>query len=505
MFRSREISWLTLATCLAVNVTLFMNQAVAQQTAASNDDDMEVLTRGPVHEAFAETIVFDPEPGLVIPRIPPAAIDELPPEHQPEGDDISWIPGYWAWDDDRDDFIWVSGIWRSLPPDRQWIAGYWTPSGQGAQWTSGYWADASLEEIEYLPEPPATVEAGPNSPSPSTASRWLPGNWVWQRENYAWRPGYWAPGQDDWNWIPARYVWTSRGYVFVDGYFDYNVDRRGVLYAPVYFRPNAYTQPSFQYSPATIINPNVFVNHLFLRPNYGHYYFGDYYAANYLNQGYSPWFSFHNNHSGYDPFYVQQQWQHRSDRQWQNRMEAEYIRSKDNERNRPPRDLKSQRERLSQGGSVADDRLRVGTTWEELIQAKALNQRFQPLALEARQQLSKQGRENRVRNEQRLKLESETRHAGGLPNSTTIPTRSKIPRSTIVGSSTKKLEPNKAPPKASAAPPSDASVQPKPRPPRVDKQNPPARGKGNQGGAQGKDNKGNEGKARGKGGKDGVK
>ena len=35
-------------------------------------DQPQVLTRGPVHEAFAETIVFNPEPGLVVPKPPPA-------------------------------------------------------------------------------------------------------------------------------------------------------------------------------------------------------------------------------------------------------------------------------------------------------------------------------------------------------------------------------------------------------------------------------------------------
>ncbi|XZE43504.1 hypothetical protein SH467x_003068 [Pirellulaceae bacterium SH467] len=468
-----------------------MNPAIAQVGVAPADNEVEILTRGPVHEAFAETIVFDPEPGLAIPKKPPAAIEELPPEQQPEGDNITWIPGYWAWDDDREDFIWVSGIWRAAPPDRQWIPGYWAPAGKGAQWTSGYWADASLQEIEYLPEPPATVEAGPNVPAPSADHSWLPGSWVWQQNGYAWRPGYWAPGQDDWNWIPARYVWTPRGYVFVDGYFDYNVNRRGVLYAPVYFRSSAYTQRDFRYSPVTVINPNVFSNHLFLRPSYGHYYFGDYYGANYATQGISPWFSFNNRNSGYDPFYAQQRWQHRNDQQWNQRMATEYTRRRDHEPNRPPRDLRSQRERFAQGGTVADDSFRVGTTLEELSQSKALPHRIQPLAPEARQQLSKRGSEIRALNEQRLKWESDvTGRAGGRTDSKATPMRTRIPRSTIVGSPIQKLAPGKAPPKVIAAPPADPRVQPKPRPPRVEKGQPPVRGKGNDGEGRGKGDKG---------------
>ena len=32
------------------------------------EDGVQVLTRGPVHEGFAETVTFDPEPGIVAPK-----------------------------------------------------------------------------------------------------------------------------------------------------------------------------------------------------------------------------------------------------------------------------------------------------------------------------------------------------------------------------------------------------------------------------------------------------
>jgi hypothetical protein len=90
------------------------------------EEGIEVLTRGPVHEAFAETISFDPQPGVIVEKPAPEAIEEMPPEQKPEGANVDWIPGYWAWDDERSDYLWVSGIWRSLPPGRQvgkWLLG----------------------------------------------------------------------------------------------------------------------------------------------------------------------------------------------------------------------------------------------------------------------------------------------------------------------------------------------------------------------------------------------
>ena len=111
---------------------------------------------------------------------------------------------------------------------------------------------------QYLPEPPATVEAGPNIAAPSPDDIWLPGSWMWQQNRYAWRPGFWAAAQPDWDWVPAHYVWAPRGYVFVDGYWDYSIGRRGVLFAPVYFPGGMYAQPGFSYSPAMVIDLGVF-------------------------------------------------------------------------------------------------------------------------------------------------------------------------------------------------------------------------------------------------------
>ncbi len=74
------------------------------------------MVTGPLHEAFAEQFSDEPEAGIVISRKPPEAIDEIPPEYRPDGQDIVWIPGYWGWDPEREDFIWITGIWRQAPP-----------------------------------------------------------------------------------------------------------------------------------------------------------------------------------------------------------------------------------------------------------------------------------------------------------------------------------------------------------------------------------------------------
>ncbi len=56
------------------------------------------MTQGPVHEAFAAPVVHDPKAGPVIAKAPPDPIQESPPDQKPSGQNIQWIPGYWAWD-----------------------------------------------------------------------------------------------------------------------------------------------------------------------------------------------------------------------------------------------------------------------------------------------------------------------------------------------------------------------------------------------------------------------
>ena len=139
-------------------------------------------------------------------------------------------------------------------------AGLLAPIGDGQyQWTSGYWADTTTAEVTYIPTaPPASLDAGPNIEAPSEDHSWIPGNWVWLDNRYAWRPGCWLPLREDWTWVPSRYCWSPGGYVYVDGYWDYAVACRGVLFAPVYFPRPVYDDPGYYYTPSIVIAARYF-------------------------------------------------------------------------------------------------------------------------------------------------------------------------------------------------------------------------------------------------------
>jgi hypothetical protein len=265
------------------------------QPGQPDPNDPEVLARGPVHEAFAAT-AEPPAASPLVPQRPPEPIEELPPEEKPDGDDVQWIPGYWHWDDDADRFIWISGFWRVPPPGRVWVAGSWREAAGGWQWAPGFWQEAAVPqpqqmvqpEIQYLPQPPAPIEVGPSVPAPTGTSFYVPGSWVW-RGRFVWRPGFWIEHRPGWVWVPAHFRWSPVGYVFVDGYWDYPLAGRGVLYAPVYFPRPVYTRPAFVYTPAYVVSEPCMVGALFVRRGFGNYYFGDYFAPRYSTIGFTAW------------------------------------------------------------------------------------------------------------------------------------------------------------------------------------------------------------------------
>lgn len=252
----------------------------------------QVLTRGPIHEAFGQPTVFNPKPGLLIPKKPPQVVEELPPDEKPEGDNVGWLGGYWSWEEDKNDFMWISGFWRVLPPGRQWIPGYWNENAELYQWVSGYWAGTDDVQQEVIAQaPPESLEQGAPPTAPSDEHIWAPGSWVYRESRYMWRPGYWIANQPGWAWIPSSYYWTPSGYIYVGGYWDWSIRRRGILFAPCYFDPVVVYRPGYYYRPTVCLDIDVITPHFFCRPSYGHYYFGDYYAATYVNVGITPWFN----------------------------------------------------------------------------------------------------------------------------------------------------------------------------------------------------------------------
>jgi hypothetical protein len=368
--------------------------------------EVEVLTRGPVHEAFAEPVTFEAGTAIVILRAPPAPIAEMPPASRPAVAGITWIPGYWAWDEDRPDFLWVSGTWRVPPPSCSWVPGYWAAVADGFQWVPGFWT-TTPGEVVYLPAPPAPVQVVPVGLAPSDAYVWVPGYWAWDGRRYVWQPGYWTVAQADWVWTPAYYAYTPRGCIFVEGHWDYRLAQRGFLFAPVYFGRGVYAQAAFSYSPTVVINVSVLTANFFARPGYGHYYFGDYFDDRYARAGIYPWYAFRERQGWYDPIFVHEEWRHRRDEpRWAERQRTDYEHRRAEPAARPPRTFAAEQIQLRAHPELAARHQEIAVPMSHVTPAETPYNRFEKLSDKQRREIEDKGKAVHEYRQQRSRWEA---------------------------------------------------------------------------------------------------
>lgn len=427
---------------------------VFSQSTPVSDQNIEIETRGPVHEAFADLVSFDPVPGVEVVREPPPSIEEIPPAERPDGGESIWISGYFAFDEDRDDFIWVSGVWRNPPPNHTWIPGYWYRSSRGHTWVQGFWSldqPTDSDDVIYAAPPPANLEVGPSSPAPSAGHLWTTGTWTYVDTRYVWRPGTWIVADPDWIYVPASYRWTPGGYVFIDGHWDYLLDRRGVLYAPVAFRRSFVGYSDYHYQPSIAIDLGVLSLHLFTRPQRNHYYFGDWYGQEYWDRGIYPAFAFHMSNYGSDPIYQHRRWEHRSDEHaWEAEIHADFYRYRDNQRERPRRTYAAQE---SWRNDRRDDRTddRSDDRRERTVMARPARDfskqenshvRMVAIAEADRRRISSTETDQRRASSQRASIENDVAaRKSATTERSEEPMRARLPKSPVVRKSEPKVRP----------------------------------------------------------------
>ena len=378
-----------------------------------DEEGRETLAQGPMHEAFASPFSATPEPGEVIDQAPPQPINEIAPDQRPVGDHVVWIPGYWGWDPEPGEFIWISGLWRNVPEDRRWVPGYWTETQGGFQWVPGLWVEEQTQQLSYLPMPPASQEHGPNVAAPEGDYFWVPGHWEWQTEQYDWHPGYWAECSPGWVWNPAYYSWSPYGYVYSSGYWDYQLANRGVLYAPVTFQRPLYQQQGYRYTPSLVLNSSAVLLNLFVSPRYNHYYYGNYYGYRGGNNfGLYPWYSYEQRANAYDPLLTYYQWQYgRQNINFVNRLQNWNQFFVSNSNYRPARTYTAQRALLSQlgnGGANAPfqpNAITIASTLQQFSQNRGNNFQFQQVNAEQRQRYAEDSRNYRQLQTQRNEFE----------------------------------------------------------------------------------------------------
>jgi hypothetical protein len=382
-------------------ITIVMTLALAacplygdttEPPATPAQEQPEVLTRGPVHEAFAEPVDLQLQAGLVAPTQPPENIVETPPTDKPAGGQFAWVPGYWSWDSERNGYIWVSGCWRAAPPNMCWVPGYWAKVSNGWEWVAGFWSPVTgTQQIEYLPAPPALGDVQPPANPLSPDEIWVPPCWYWHMGQYIWRPGYWLAARTDWVWVPSHYLWTPRGYIFVRGHWDYPLEQRGVLFAPVYFPRPVYERPGFSFSASIVIDIGRLQFSLFACPRYCHYYFGDYFDDFYIGIGIYPRFECEQRHTWYDPIYEYDRWHfRRTDPRWEEHQRNEYDLRRANPDLRPARTYHEMETRLARLPEPERRNIQMAEPMSAFVAAKTTPMKFEHINNNARNKLATQ-------------------------------------------------------------------------------------------------------------------
>ncbi len=331
---------------------------IAPPPKEKSQPGVQVLDKGPIHEAFAQPGADIRGKGIAAPKAPPPPIPELPPDTKPDGENVKWVSGYWMWDGERNDFIWVSGFWRNIPPGRDWQAGEWRKSTDGTYaYSPGFWRPSNMNSWRVdLPQPPKTVENGPNVPAGDPNAMWVQGSWQFRDGQYVWRPGYWAHSNGNMVWQPGQYVVTPSGYTYVPGYWDYPLENRGLLYAPAQFSQPLWQNPGWAYTPQYALGgygngwgSGGLFDSLWMDPWYNNYYYGGYggypwgygFGFGYPFWGFGfgfPFFGFGFNHfnhfhNGFHPWFHQNNafhntlWNHYA---WMNRNNANWARNAQN-------------------------------------------------------------------------------------------------------------------------------------------------------------------------------
>ncbi|WP_171474069.1 YXWGXW repeat-containing protein [Frigoriglobus tundricola] len=242
-----------------------------------------VVESGPVHEGFAQPGAHIRGRDITAPTAPPPPVDEIPPDAKLEGTGIRWVPGYWHWDADRNDFIWVCGCHRNVPPECAWEPGLWKQVRSKWTYFPGYWRPTGAKSVtSNLPEPPAPKGEDPTVPPGNGSAMWVPGYWERKDDRFVWCPGYWPPSFENMIWLQGQYVATVSGFVFVPGHWDYPLEERGVLFAPMYFSRTQREKRGWSYRPEYAISFGTeskwgqggAFDSLDIGPGYNNYFYG---------------------------------------------------------------------------------------------------------------------------------------------------------------------------------------------------------------------------------------
>src|SRR5262249_8264441 len=213
-------------------------------------------------------------------------------------------------------------------------------------------------------------------------------------------------------WVPPHYVWTPCGCVFCDGYWDYTLRDRGLLFAPVCWPRRPAVVVSWTYTPTYVVHHDCLYGCLFVRPGCRSYCFGDYFGPVYERSGYTAWVNITVGRGCYDPLFSYHAVQYRGD-PWERDVRALYVGRARGTLAPPPRTLVQQTTVVNNITNVTNvtnvtqvNNVKNVTVLSPLNQANAQGVRLAPVAREERQREQKAAAELRQAAQARQKAET---------------------------------------------------------------------------------------------------
>jgi hypothetical protein len=127
--------------------------------------------------------------------------------------------------------------------------------------------------------------------------------------------------------------------LYVEGYWDYPLRERGLLFAPVAIDSDLALRPDWFFRPRYVVDDDCLQGALFVNSDCGQYYFGDYFDAGYRRRGFLSWLDFRFGHYGYDPLFGYYRSYYGADSGWEVGLRDLYAGRFSGALARPPRTL----------------------------------------------------------------------------------------------------------------------------------------------------------------------
>jgi len=199
----------------------------------------------------------------------------------------------------------------------------------------------------------------------------------------------------------------AAGYVFEAGHWDYALERRGVLFAPIYLPRSVYAREGLSYSPTITIDLGVLRANLFTYPRYGHYYFGDYYDDAYRSSGIYPQFESESRHTWYDPIYTYDRWHYsRTDTRWEERRRQEYDHRRSDLSLRPARTYREMEIQVARMPEAQRSNVELARPLQTVVQSNASPLKYEQINTDTRQRIARQATDVHKFRDERVKWEA---------------------------------------------------------------------------------------------------